>query len=498
MQDWSEIRRKVQVEGVSKREILRRYGIHWTTLEKILGHPMPPGYRRASPRPKPRLEPHIEWLERVLELDKRIPKKQRHTAKRLFERLRMECGYTGGYTVVKDFVREYKRTHREVFLPLAHLPGEAQVDFFEALAKIGGVLQKVHVFCMALPYSDLFFVKAYPRECSEAFFDGHVEAFRFFGGVPRRISYDNLKIAVLAFKGCHKRKLTDGFLSLASHYLFDPYFCTVRRPNEKGVVEGLAKYARSNFLVPVPQVKDYAALNVGLESHCESERARQLRGKSAPKGDLFSEDRAAFLLLPVVPFEACKRASTRANSLSLVRFDGNDYSVPVAQAHHEVTLKGFVDRVEVFTRAGERIASHTRIWAKERVSYQPEHYLPLLVRKPGALDHAVPFLGLQLPDCFETLRRKLEAQEGHQGTKDYIAVLCLLVDHSLTRVTRAIQRALPLSYPTVDVIKQYAFPEERPTVSVFCLDGREHLKGVRVDAPDLTAYGCLVRAEVRV
>ena len=497
MQDWSDIRRKVLVEGVSKREILRLHGLHWKTLEKILEHPVPPGYRRMRPRPKPKLEAHLEWMERILELDREMPKKQRHTAKRLFDRLRAERGYTGGYTMVKDFVRESGRTHREVFLPLVHRPGEAQVDFFEALAKVGGALRKVHVFCMALPYSDMYFVKAYHRECAETFFDGHVEAFRFFGGVPVRISYDNLKIAVRVITGCHARKLTDGFLALKSHYLFESHFCTVRRPNEKGVVEGLAKYGRLNFFVPVPQEKDYDDLNSGLEAACESERTRRLRGRGAAKGVLFSDEQASFLTLPPVPFEACKRASTRANSLSLVRFDGNDYSVPVAFAHHEVSVKGFVDRVELYSGSGELIASHARIWEKEKVSYIPEHYLPLLARKPGALDHAAPFLEMRLPDCFATLRRKLEAQEGHKGTKDYIAVLCLLSDHPLARVAQAVRRALPLQYPSADIIKQYSLPEERPAVSVFRLDGREHLKSVRVDAPDLAAYGCLMGAELR-
>ena len=497
MQDWSEIRRKVLVEGVSKREILRTNGMHWTTLEKILTHSTPPGYRRAAPRPKPKLLAHIAWIEKVLELDEGLPKKQRHTAKRLFLRLRSERGYTGGYTVVKDFVRESKRTHREVFFPLAHRPGEAQVDFFEALAKIDGVLKKVHVFCMALPYSDLYFVKAYPRECAEAFFDGHVAAFEFFGAVPSRISYENLKIAVRVITGCHTRKLTDGFLALKSHYLFESHFCTVPRPNEKGVVENLAKYARLNFYVPVPQIADFNALNDLLLSQCESERARKLRGKNATKGVLFSEELAVFLSLPVVPFEACKKASTRASSLSLVRFDGNDYSSPVSQAHHKITVKGFVDRVELYSSTGERIASHTRIWEKEKVNYIPEHYLPFLLSKPGALDHAAPFRGMQLPDCFATLRRKLEAQKGHRGTKDYIAVLCLLTEYKLPRVTRAIKRALPLSYPNAELIKLYLFPEERPTELTFCLAGREHLRGVHVAITDVTSYASLTGAGAR-
>ena len=495
MKEWSEIRRRVLVEGVSKREILRSTGMHWTTLEKILSHPKPPGYCREHPRIKPVLGPHVDWLIKILKEDRQMLKKYRHTAKRLFDRLRAERGYTGGYTVVKDFVREYKKTHKEVFIPLTHRPGESQVDFFEALAKIGGVLTKVHVFCMALPYSDLFFIKAYPKECAEVFWDGHVEAFRFFGGVPRRISYDNLKIAVKKITGCHRRELTDGFLELVSHYLFEPHFCNVRRGNEKGVVEGLAKYVRLNRFVPVPQVRDWRELNAMQLMHCWSEADRRLRGKEATKGELFLEEFPSFLDLPVADFDACKKRNARANSLSLVRFDKNDYSVPVAHAHHRVTIKGYVDRVKIFTKSGELIAHHARLWEKERVVYRPEHYLPLLERKPGALDHAAPLMGLNLPGDFDTLRRKLEAREGHGGTKEYIGVLRLLERRSVNVVVRAIRRALPLPYPSASIIRMYCCPEEFARDNTFSLDGREHLKGVRVDAPDLWAYGFLMGEE---
>ena len=496
MKQWSEIRKRIE-RGESKRQILKETGMHWTTLEKVLAHPKPPGYRQAVPRSKPILGPHIEWIKEILLNDKHEHKKHRHTAKRLFDRLRSERGYIGGYTVVKDFVREFKRTKREVFLPLIHRPGEAQVDFFFALANIDGVLTKVAVFCMALPYSDMFFVKAYPKECTEVFWDGHVEAFRFFGGVPWRISYDNLSIAVKKITGCHKRELTDGFLELVSHYLFEPYFCNVRRGNEKGVVEGLAKYVRLNNFVPVPQVRDYKDLDAKLLARCQSESDRKLRGKTMTKGELFKDESSSFLALPASAFDAGRKRSVRANSLSLTRFDKNAYSVPVAYAHHRLTVKGYVDRVEIFTRDGEMIAHHSRLWGKEGISYRPEHYLPLLERKPGALDHAVPFLDMNLPECFDTLRLKLESMDGHAGTKEFIGVLQLLMKRPVSVVAGAIKRALDLSYPSASIIRLYCCSEEYAKEAVFSLDGREHLKGVQVDNPDLHAYATLTNEEVR-
>lgn len=259
---------------------------------------------------------------------------------------------------------------------------------------------------MALPYSDAFFMMCVPRECTESFWEGHVRAFAFFGGVPDRISYDNSRIAVRSIIGVHRRQLTDGFLQLASHYLFDHHFCTVRRGNEKGVVEGTGGYARRNFLVPMPQAVDFDALNAYLLECCRSDLQRRLRGQGVTKAALLKEDQAAFMPLPAAPFDACRKQAARANSLSLVRFHGNDYSVPVHCAHHPVTIKGYWDRV-VICRGAEPVAAHPRLWSKGEVVYEPRHYLPLLDRKPGALDHGLPLRALQLPDCFAILRRRL-------------------------------------------------------------------------------------------
>ena len=259
MERWNKIRMQVERQGVSVREIQRETGLHFKTIKKILAHPAPLPFD-CPERPKPKIGRYLEGISSILDADKDVPKKQRHTAKRIFERIQEE-GYTGGYTAVKDVVRDLKRTSQEVFVPLMHWPGEAQMDFGQALVKMGGVLRKVMFFAMALPYSDAMFVVAYARECTETFQDGHVRAFEFYGGVPSRISYDNAKTSVSQIIGAHARKLTNGFLQLQSHYLFEEHFCRVRRANEKGVVEGVVKFARLNYFVPVPEVKDFEELN---------------------------------------------------------------------------------------------------------------------------------------------------------------------------------------------------------------------------------------------
>ena len=490
MQQWTDIRRRVLIEGVSKRQILRETGMHWTTLEKILSKSSPPGYQMQTLRQKPKLGPYVDVIQKILVRDKQMPKKQRHTAKRIFERLQ-EQGYTGGYSGVKEVVAELKRTNREVFMPLIHRPGEGQVDYFFALVKMGGRLKKVAIFLIALPHSDAFFMMCTPRECTESFWEGHVRAFAFFGGVPTRISYDNSRVAVRAIIGAHQRKLTDGFLELASHYLFDHHFCTVRRPNEKGVVEGTGKYARRNFMVPVPVVADYDELNAYLLERCQGDLARRPRGQSLTKIELLDDDRAAFLPLPTAPFDACRKTTTRASSLSVVRFRCNDYSVPVRYAHHELTVKGYWDRVEI-CRGNERIATHGRLWGKGETVYEPRHYLPLLKHKPGALDHGLPLQDLQLPDSFAILRRRLENEHGHQGTKDYIVVLRLLEKHSVKRVATAVEKALSVGVTAPDVIGMYLYPDRDTEPGTFILDNRPQLKAVTVAPPKVQTYSELL------
>ena len=495
MEWWTKIRLEVLRGETSKRAILRRENIHWETLKKILQYPEPPGYRSQKPRPKPKLGCYLERIAQIIEDDKAVSTKQRHTSKRIYERLKAE-GYQGGCTQVKEAVREIKRVNQEVFMPLVHRPGEAQVDFGFAVAKVAGVLRKVAFFVMVLPHSDAFFVMAFERECTETYWEGHVRAFEFFGGVPNRISYDNSKVLVSKVLGSCERKFTDGFLKLQSHYLFREHFCRVRRANEKGVVEGVVKYARLNFLVPVPQVSGLDELNRNLAEACRGDLKRRLRGKSATKAQLLTEDRDAFLPHSAGEFDPCRKLPTRANSLSLARFDRNDYSVPVAYAHHEILVKGYVDRV-VLVHKHCVVAEHRRSWGKEGVFFNYLHYLPLLERKPGAIDHARPMAELNLPGCFDVLRRRLESEQQKEGdgTREFIRVLRLLEDYPLSGLERAVEKALAMRVHSRDAIAQFLSPRASLQRSTFLLDGQKHLRRVQVDRPNLSAYRTLLSRE---
>jgi transposase len=491
MDNWAEIRRRVLADGLSGRAACREYKIHWKTLRKILDNPEPPGHRRTKPRRPSVLEPLLPVVHQILEDDKKAPKKQRHSARRIFDRLRAEHGYQGGLTTVKDAVRAWRRRTAEVFVPLAHPPGQAQADFGQAEVILDGQPATVAVFVMSMPYSDAIFTCAFPRECTEAFLEGHVRAFAFFGGVPRRISYDNSKIAVARITGTRDRRLSGEFLRLKSHHLFEDHFCLVRRPNEKGHVETLVGFARRNFLVPVPVAHGgLEGLNARLEADCHADLARRLRGKPASKAELLAEERAAMLPLPSGAFLAARVEQPTADSLSLVRFDTNDYSVPTAYAHRAVTVVAGVDDVRIVAD-DLTVARHPRDWGRHQVTYDPVHYLALLERKPGALDFAAPLEGWELPVCFGVLRRRLEAEFGGPGTRQFIKVLRLLERAGLAELTRAVARALELGVADADAVRLVLEHRREEPVGLFCLDGRPHLKLVGVPAPDISAYASL-------
>jgi transposase len=268
---YAAVRRFIFVEGKSRREAARVFGLSRDTIAKMCRYSAPPGYVRTKPPGKPKLGPFISVIDGILAADVTAPPKQRHTAKRIYERLCREHGFAGGYTVVKDYVRLAKSRARETFVPLAHPPGHAQVDFGEAIGVIGGVRQKLHVFFMDLPHSDAPFMKAYPAETTEAFLDGHVSAFAYFGGVPQSILYDNTKLAVAKICGDGKRKRTLAFSGLISHYLFRDRFGRPGKGNDKGKVENLVKNGRRRFLTPVPTAGSFKALNARLEADCLSE-----------------------------------------------------------------------------------------------------------------------------------------------------------------------------------------------------------------------------------
>ncbi len=480
VESYAAVRRFVFVEGRSKREAAKVFGLSRGTIDKMCAHSVPPGYRRKKPPARPKLDPLVPIIDAILKADTEAPKKQRHTAKRIFERIRDEHGYNGGYTVVADYVRQARQRTAEKFVPLAHPAGHAQVDFGEAVGVIGGVECKLHIFFMDLPHSDAPFMKAYPAETTEAFLDGHVSAFAFFGGVPLSILYDNTKLAVAKICGDGKRERTRAFTGLISHYLFDDRFGRPGKGNDKGKVEGLVKNGRRRFLTPVPVAASFEELNARLEAACLKDQDRRAGRHDKTIGERLLADLEAFNSLPATPFEPCEVRTARVSSTSLVRYRSNDYSVPTTHGHRSVILKGFVDEVVIFA-GNDEIARHPRSYDRGAFVFDPLHYLALIEKKPGALDQAAPLQGWDLPEQFGHLRRLLERRMGNKGKREFIQVLRLMETFDASVVASAVCQAIRIGAIGVDAVKQLILAriERRPP------------------RLDLSAYPHLPRAHVR-
>ena len=490
---YGRIRRAVLVEGRSQRSVAREFGLARTTVRKMLGYSIPPGYRRKEPVKRPKLGPWMGVIDAILEEDKTNPAKQRHTARRIFERLRAEHGFSGGYTIVKDYVRAATLRSREMFIPLVHAPGTAQADFGEALVIVGGEERKARYFAIDLPHSDDCFVMAFPAETTEAFLEGHIRAFAHFGGVPSSILYDNTKLAVVRILGDGTRQKTRAFSELQSHYLFAEKFGRPAKGNDKGKVEGLVGYARRNFLVPVPRVSSWGELNQGLLNACRERRARRLRGHQETIGERFERDRAALLPLPASEYEACEKRVMRVSSMSLVRYRTNDYSVPTEYGYRDVLVKGYVHEV-VIVCGSQVIARHRRSYQREDMVFDPLHYLALLEQKARALDQAAPLVGWELPECFDRLRRLLEARLNKGGKREYVQVLRLLETFSIREVEPAILDALHLGTISFDAVKHLLLCRIERRPPRLDLENYPHLPLAEVQTTQAADYMTLLSA----
>lgn len=447
------IRRKHLIDGLSVRAISRELGHSRKTIRKALALGTPPGYRRQQPVALPVMDKVAGIVDGWLEQDKTHPPKQRHTAQRIYERLRDEHGFTGSASTVRRYVSKLKATGKEVFMPLQFDPGEeAQVDWHSGWLVENGVERKAQFFCMRPCYSKASFVIAYEHADLVSFIDGHVRAFEYFGGVPRRLAYDNLKSAVIRVGKGQDRVLNETFKKLRCHYLFQTRFCNVARGNEKGDVENLAKRSERTYLTPLPEVSSLSELNDHLLACCDKDL--RLPGpkphQDKRRSELLEEERRGLIPLQPTAFEACALIDTVIDKRSLVTVATNSYSAPTRWAHHPVRVKLFVDAVELWCDH-QRVARHPRPRGHGKGQYilEPTHYLNLLKTKPGSLDNARPFKGMSGrgtsggwgPD-FDRLRRELEYRYEGEGTKKFINVLLLFTEYEPDQVRQAVSRCV--------------------------------------------------------
>jgi transposase len=452
------IRRAHLVEGKSIRQIQREFGYHRKTIRKALEGGEVPRYVRRKAARQPVLGAVKAVIEGWLREDEDKPPKQRHTAKRIHERLCSEYGFVGAESTVRHFVSQHKQVVRAtVFIPLGYQPGEmAQVDFGEAEVVIAGLCVPVQLFCLRLCYSKQPFVLGLPTQGQEAFFLGHVQAFDFLGGVPKMLVYDNAKVAVKTILEGRSREEQAAFIALRSHYLFESRFCTPGEGHEKGLVEGLVGYVRRNWLVPIPEFASWAALNAFLLEKCQREGQRHLRGLEQTIGQALVLEQGRLRPLPAHPYPCCTARAVRANGFGLVTFQSNRYSVPAVHAHEPLWLRAYVERIEI-SNGQQVVAVHERCYQREQDILNPLHYLTLLEQRPGAWEQAKPIQAWQKrwPAVYDlylhTLRQHLTV---NQARREFIRILRLHDETSESVIAQALEEALQGHCYSADSVKQ--------------------------------------------
>ena len=413
------------------REIAKEYGHSRKTVRKALRGEIP-GYCRKKETQNPVMDSFKETVESWILADKEVPRKQRHTAHRVYTRLVKELDFKGSESTIRRFVRNRKASlgliHHEAMVPLeAGIDSGAEVDWGDAYVEIEGVRTKVKLFCMRSRFSGDIFVQAYAAERQEMFFDGHIRAFDYFSGVFRELTYDNLTTAVQKVLKGRQRKEQAQFINFRSYYSFQAKFCAPAKGNEKGGVEGMVGYVRRNFLVPLPQVNNLEELNSQFIEQCLEHRQR-IKNKGGERiADLQERQQSILTANQKRPFENVRLLEGKVNKYQTVQVDRNMYSVPQAYVSCKLDIHLGCRKIGFFF-GKKQVAEHYRNLGRNQWQLNPFHYLTTLMQKTRAFDEALPLKAWRKcwPTYYETFLDSLRRLQGERGgTQAFIEVLRL-------------------------------------------------------------------------
>ncbi len=441
--------------------VAAKFGVHRRMVRQALAGALPPSHRYPQ-RAKPKLDAITAFIDRVLDADRDAPRKQRHTARRIYRRILKEFpGTSLAESTVRNHVRERKRqlglVRRETFVPQSYgLGQEAQVDWYEAWADLGGERTRLQVFAMRSMASGAAFHRAYLHATQQAFLEAHEGAFAYFGGVFRLLRYDNLASAVRKILRGHRREETVRFVAFRSHWRFAAEFCTPGEGHEKGGVEGEVGYFRRNHLVPVPAVADLDTLNALLLAGCHEDEGRILDGRREAVGMAMAAERDHLLRPATEGFDLAEVTFPLVDKQGCVTVKTNAYSVP-ARAGSRVEARVHPLHVEIW-QGGRRIARHERCRGRRQQVLDLEHYLDVLGHKPGALAGSRPLeqwrQAGRWPACHDTLWERLQARHGKQnGTRAMVAVLMLGREFGEERLRAAVATAVSLGACDVAAVR---------------------------------------------
>jgi len=495
------IRHAYYNQDKSIREIARELHLSRQSVRKALAAPAPVPYTQTVPRSAPKLGPFHARIAALLEERTRQPRKQRYTTHRIYQLLTTE-GYTGSEARVRGYIGALTSAQRapKTFLPLEFDPGQdAQADWGEAQVLLADRPVTVQLFVIRLCYSRRTFAMAFPTQRQEAFFDGHVQAFSFFGGVPQRISYDNLTTAVRPLFTGRTRQEQRAFTAFRSYYLFDSHFCNLDAGHEKGQVEHGVGYIRRNALVPVPAFDSYAALNAYLLDWCRREDARQVHGQPESIGAMWAAEQPLLRALPARAYACCVTTTATLTPYSQVVFETNRYSVPTDRAAKRLLLRAYPFQLDIL-HENVLLATHPRCYDREQDVLDPLHYLPLLAQRPGAFDHAKPIRAWQpaWPLCYKRLLLRLRQQwpEG-RGVQEFVRILQLHAAHPANLIEAAIKQALSIGCIHADGVQLCLHHLLHPDPSSPTLDltGHPHLGAIGAQPINLQQYEQLLTGD---
>lgn len=475
MDQYELIRTAHRVYGKSGRKIAEDTGHSRNTVKKALeGQAWGYGPRRQQPHPV--LGPYLDIIDGWLRKDLDEHRKQRHSAHRVYDRLVDEYGFSGSESTVRHYVRQAKVglgfNAQAVFIPLEPDVGrEAEVDWGTAIAVLSGERVKVKFFCMRSKYSGKHFVRCYACERQQAFFDAHLYAFDFFGGIFPVLMYDNLTTAVRKVLQGKKRDEQEACIAFRSYHTFEARFCHPGQGHEKGGVEGGVGYVRHNYLVPVPEAENLGALNEELLRRCLRHGTHRLNTREQTVNELFEQERPHLLALPRVRFTTVRTLSRKVNKYATVLVDRNHYSVPTQYVGLKLQVLLDVDRLRVCYRHKEA-ACHARVYGCNKWQLQPDHYLELLRQRPQAFDSARPIKQwrLEWPSCFERLLEQFcERQGRNHGMKEFLSVLLLHREYSGEDIKAAVELALEAGVSCSEGVK-HLLCHTRPEATIAPLE----------------------------
>lgn len=447
---FEEIRREYEFGVGTIKGVARKLGVHRRMVREAVGNAVP-ARRKPTERKRPRLAPAVPFIDAILEGDRGAPRKQRHTAHRVYQRMLAELpGCEVAESTVRRYVREKKQAlglaRRAVCVPQSYAWGsEAQVDWYEAWADLGGERQALAVFSLRSMASGGAFHRAYRRATQQAFLEAHELAFRYFDGVFHRLRYDNLKAAVKKILRGYQREETARFIAFRSHWGFAAEFCTPAEAHEKGGIEGEAGYFRRNHWVPVPVAVDLEELNGQLLAACEQDQGRTIAGREQNIGAAMQAEHGHLLPLPSEGFDLAEVSFPKVDGSGCVRVRTNFYSTSLA-ADTRVQAKVYADRIEIWHEGGV-VARHERCYGRHQQVLDLEHYLEVLERKPGALAGSTPLKQWRergrWPAEYDRYWEALMRRHGKSaGTRQMIELLGLGKRHGHERLREVVATAL--------------------------------------------------------